>query len=299
MLQQTAKQVKKVLWLILFANLSVALVKVVIGGMIQSASMTADGFHSLTDGVSNVVGLIGIGLASKPVDQDHPYGHKKYEFVTSLFIGGMLLVIAAQITFEAIARILEPVIPQFGMETLVALIATIIVNILVCIYEFRQGKRINSYILISDSLHTKSDIYISLGVLSTLVLLKLGAPPIIDPITSIFVAGFIVKAAIEIIKSTSDILVDKIAVDVDLVKTITKTFEQVIDVHEIRSRGSDGNLYIDMHIVIDSAMSIEAAHELVHAIEGKLKGEIGPHLEVMIHTEPQKELEMSSFSPET
>jgi cation diffusion facilitator family transporter len=299
MLRQTAKQVKKVLWLILFANLSVALVKIIIGSMTQSASMTADGFHSLTDGVSNVVGLIGIGLASKPVDQDHPYGHKKYECITSLFIGGMLLVIAAQIIIEAIARFLEPVVPQFGMETLAALVATIIINIVVCVYEFKQGKRLNSYILISDSLHTKSDIYVSLGVLSTLVLLKLGAPPIIDPITSILVAGFIANAAINIIKSTSDILVDKIAVDEALIRTIAISFEQVIDVHEIRSRGSDGNLFIDMHIVIDAAMSIEAAHELVHAIEEKLKGEIGSHLEVMIHTEPQNDAEMSSFSPGT
>jgi cation diffusion facilitator family transporter len=261
--------------------------------------MTADGFHSLTDGVSNVVGLIGIRLASKPVDQDHPYGHKKYECITSLFIGGMLFVIAAQIMIEAISRFLEPVVPQFGLETLAALVATIIINIVVCVYEFKQGKRLNSYILISDSLHTKSDIYVSLGVLSTLVFLKLGAPPIIDSITSILVAGFIANAAINIIKSTSDILVDKIAVDVDLVKTIAISFEQVIDVHEIRSRGSDGNLFIDMHIVIDAAMSIEAAHELVHAIEEKLKGEIGSHLEVMIHTEPQNNSEMSSFSPGT
>ena len=224
MLQQEAKQVKKVLWSILLANIAVAIVKIVIGNMIQSASMAADGFHSLTDGISNVVGLIGITLASKPVDQDHPYGHKKYECISGLFIGGMLLVIAAQITFEAITRILEPVIPQFGIEALAALIVTIIINIVVCVYEYRQGKRLNSYILISDSLHTKSDIYVSLGVLSTLVLLKLGAPPIIDPITSIIVAGFIVNAAIEIIKSTSDILVDKIAVDVDLVKSINKVF---------------------------------------------------------------------------
>ncbi len=146
----------------------------------------------------------------------------------------------------------------------------------------------NSYILVSDSLHTKSDIYVSLGVLLTLIGIKLGAPSIIDPIMSIVVCGFIVHAAIEIIKPNSEILVDKIAVDIELIKSVTMGFTQVIDVHEIRSRGSENELFIDMHIVIDSEMSFEESHKLVHGIEAKLKAAINPHIQVMIHTEPHK-----------
>lgn len=286
MSQSSTKQVKKVLWLILFANLIVAVTKIIIGSIVQSASMTADGFHSLTDGVSNIVGLIGIGLASKPVDINHPYGHKKYEFLTSLFIGGMLLVIVGKIVMEAIERIVDPIIPQFGAETIAALIATLVVNFVVCVYENRQGKRLNSFILISDSLHTRSDIYVSLGVLLTLIGIQLGAPPIIDPIMSIIVGGFIVRAALDIIKSTSEVLVDKASVDLASIKDVAKSFAQVVDVHEIRSRGSETDLYVDMHIIIDPAMNIEEAHDLVHAIEEKLKSEINPHIQVMIHTEP-------------
>jgi divalent metal cation (Fe/Co/Zn/Cd) transporter len=84
------KKVKQVLWIILFVNFGVALLKIIIGNSIKSASMTADGFHSISDGTSNIVGLIGIGLASKPVDKDHPYGHNKFEVLSGLFIGGML-----------------------------------------------------------------------------------------------------------------------------------------------------------------------------------------------------------------
>jgi len=288
MSQGSTTQVKKVLWLILFANLIVAVTKIIIGSIIQSSSMTADGFHSLTDGVSNIIGLIGIGLASKPVDKNHPYGHKKYEFLTSLFIGGMLLVIVAKIVLEAIERIVDPIIPQFGAETIAALIATLFVNLVVCVYENRQGKRLNSFILISDSLHTKSDIYISLGVLLTLIGIKLGAPPIIDPIMSIIVGGFIVRAAVDIIKSTSEILVDKASVDLASIQAAAKSFAQVVDVHEIRSRGSETDVYVDMHIIIDPTMNIEEAHELVHKIEEKLKAEINPHIQVMVHTEPLK-----------
>ena len=107
MAHQSAQQVKKILWQILLANLFVAIAKVIIGTAIQSASMTADGYHSLTDGASNVVGLIGISLAAKPVDAAHPYGHGKYEFLTSLFIGIMLLIIAGKIGFEAFQRFAE------------------------------------------------------------------------------------------------------------------------------------------------------------------------------------------------
>ena len=133
-MQDSARQVKKVLVLILFANLLVAAAKLIIGGYIQSASMTADGFHSLTDGVSNIVGLIGIGYAAKPIDIDHPYGHKKFESLTGLFIGGILLLIAVQIVTEAIEKIRHPVMPDFGVETVAALIITLLINIVVCKY---------------------------------------------------------------------------------------------------------------------------------------------------------------------
>ncbi len=290
MLQDSGHEVKKILWGILLLNVLVAVTKIIIGGIIQSASITADGFHSLTDGISNVVGLIGIGFATKPIDSDHPYGHKKYEFLTSLCIGAILLIIAAQIGLKGVQRLIEPVIPEFGAGTILILLLTLGVNVLVYRYENKKGKELNSYILISDSLHTKSDIYVSLGVLLTLIGIKLGVPPMIDSITSIVVAGCIVHAACRIIRASSGILLDKAAVDLALIKHIVKSFPQVRDVHKIRSRGSEPDLFVDMHIIIDSAMSTEDAHELVHKIEAKLKAEINSHIQVLIHTEPYKKL---------
>ena len=286
MSNESNNKVKKILFQILFANLFVAAAKIVIGTMIQSASMTADGFHSLTDGVSNVVGLVGISLASQPVDLEHPYGHQKYEFLTSLFIGGMLLVIAARITFEALDRIMNPVTPNFGPEAIAALVITLLINIVVCASEGRQGKRLNSYILISDSMHTKSDIYVTIGVLLTLLGIQLGAPPIIDSLASLIVGGFIVHAGIKIIKSTAGILVDKAAIDHSMVRDVTLSFPQVINVHEIRSRGTANGLFLDMHIIVAPEMTIKEAHELVHSIEEKLQLEINPNIQAIIHTEP-------------
>lgn len=280
------KQIRKVLWIILFANFAVAALKIIIGLVIRSASMTSDGFHSLTDGSSNIVGLIGIRLASKPVDNDHPYGHKKFEILTGLFIAGMLFVIGGKIIIDAIDRFSNPVIPNITIESLIALLATLCVNIFVSVYEFRIGKKLGSAILISDSMHTRSDIYVSIGVLLTLIGIKLGLPPAIDPIASLIVAGFIVFSAYQIFKDNSGVLVDKVVIDTEKIKEIALGFEQVKDTHDIRSRGCQNDLHIDMHIMTQPDMSVEESHRLIHCIEEKLKEKINKNVQVIVHIEP-------------
>jgi len=103
------KKVTKILWIILFANYLVSLIKIVVGNMIHSSSLVADGFHSFADGSSNIAGLIGVKIASKPVDKDHPYGHKKFEMLSSLFISGMLFFISGKIILDAFHRFLNRV----------------------------------------------------------------------------------------------------------------------------------------------------------------------------------------------
>jgi cation diffusion facilitator family transporter len=282
----TMQKIKFVLWIILFANLAVAGVKIFVGHLIQSASLTADGFHSLTDGISNVVGLIGVQYASQPMDSKHPYGHRKYEILTGLFIGFMLLVIASLVLYESVEKFAHPVAPDITVVSLIALLSTLIINIFVCLYEYRQGQKLGSAVLISDSLHTRSDVYVSISVLFTLLGIKFGLPPIIDPIASLVVAAFIIRAAINIIHSTSEVLVDKAVADSDRIRAIALEFPEIRGVHGIRSRGTDQELYIDMHILIDPDMEIAASHQLSHAIEQKICQELQAGAQVMIHIEP-------------
>ncbi len=289
--QNNYKKVSIILWVILFANVGVAVLKIVVGGMIKSASMTADGFHSLSDGSSNVVGLIGIKYACKPVDEDHPYGHKKFETLSGLFIAAMLFFVAAKITIESFLRIFSPVKPEISLESFAVLVGTLIINIIVVRYEYKQGKLLNSEILISDSTHTKSDIYITIGVLVTLISIKLGFPIIIDPIASFVVAGFIFYASYKIFKSTSDVLVDRTVVDSCKIKEIVMSFDQVKDAHGIRSRGREDDVYIDLHILIDPCMTIEEAHDLNHKIEEKIRQGLSINAEAIIHSEPYHENE--------
>ncbi|HHI5804585.1 TPA: cation diffusion facilitator family transporter [Clostridioides difficile] len=280
------KKVKQVLWIILFANFAVALLKIIIGNQIKSYSMTADGFHSLSDGASNIVGLIGIFFASKPKDKNHPYGHKKFEIITSLFISGMLFVIAIKIILSAVLRIANPVVPAITIESLIALIITLFINIFVCMYEYRVGTKLNSYVLISDSLHTRSDIFVSLSVLVTLVGVKLGFPVIIESIVPIIISAFIIYSAYGIFRPSIGILVDRVAVDEDYIKEIVFEFNEVRDVHNIRSRGSKSSIYIDMHVMVDPFISVEQSHDLTHKIEKQIQEEINENAQVIVHIEP-------------
>lgn len=283
---KSMKKVRQILLLILAANLLVAAVKILIGQMIQSTSLTADGFHSFTDGISNVVGLIGIWLAAQPIDENHPYGHRKYEFLTGLFIGFILLLIASFVLYEAGQRFLHPVTPDISNVSLIALLATLVVNLFVCTYEYRQGKKLGSAILIADSMHTRSDVYVSLSVLFTLLAIRFGFPPIIDPLASLLVVGFIIKAAFGIIRSTSEVLVDAAVADTERIREIALSFASVRGVHDIRSRGSEQDLHIDMHILVDPRMGVADSHRLSHAVEDKICEELHPGAKVIIHIEP-------------
>lgn len=280
------KKIKNVLWIILFANVLVALLKIVIGSKIQSSSMTADGFHSLTDGTSNIIGIIGIGLAVKPKDEDHPYGHKKFETLAGLGIAMMLFFVSATIIKEAFTKFFNPTTPNISAESIIVLVVTLIINIFVTNYESKMGKNLSSDILTADAAHTRSDVFVSIGVLGTLIALKLGLPPIIDPIISLVIAGLIIHTGYEIFKDTASILVDKYVLDNNAVLELLKAFPEVKNVHRIRSRGREDDMFVDLHIMIDGGFTVNEAHALSHNIEENIKKTINENAEVIIHIEP-------------
>ena len=169
---------------------------------------------------------------------------------------------------------------------MVAWLLTLIINIFVTTYENKKGKELNSDILIADASHTRSDIFVSIGVLGTLLALKFGFPPIIDPIVSLIVAALIIHAGYEIFRDTSSILVDKFVVDNDKISQIIKDFPEVKNIHRIRSRGREDDMFLDLHVMVDENTTVKEAHLLVHKIERKIKEEINENAEVIIHIEP-------------
>jgi cation diffusion facilitator family transporter len=282
--------IQKVLWLVLVLNWAVAAAKIIYGYMTGSTSMTADGFHSLADGTSNIIGLIGIHFCSQPTDEDHPYGHKKYETLFALGIAAMLLIVAFNLGKAGIGRIINPIVPQVDILSFAVMIITVMVNITVMIYEFRRGKQMQSDILIVDSLHTRADIITSLSVIVALVCVKLGFP-IMDPVITLIISGFIAYSAFIIIRQESGILCDAVAItDTKKIEAIVMKIKGVKSCHKIRTRGRPDDVYLDLHIQIFWDMTMLDSHLLSHTIQEEIMNAFPQIVDVLVHMEPDSVL---------
>ena len=281
-------QIKRILIAILGLNWAVALAKIVYGLYTHCNSMTADGFHSLSDGTSNIIGLIGIHIASKPRDINHPYGHKKYETFFTLGIAGLLLTVSMSLIGKGISRFFDPVTPKIDIISFLVMLFTLAVNLAVMNYEYNKGKLLQSDILISDSLHTKADIFISLSVIITLIAIKLGYPIILDPIVTVVIALFIVFAAFKIIRKSAQVLCDTVVADTQKISDVVLGIKGVRACHKIRTRGRPDDINLDLHVQVNPDMHIDKAHELSSTIEETIKREIPQITDVVVHMEPKE-----------
>jgi cation diffusion facilitator family transporter len=287
------RQIRHILFYILILNWGVASAKLFYGWLIHSASMTADGFHSFSDGSSNIIGLFGIWVASRPVDETHPYGHKKYETLTSVGISVLLFLVCFNVVREGVLRFLHPVIPEVNVKSFLVMGVTLAVNIGVMIYENRKGIVLKSDILISDALHTRSDIMTSSSVILTLIGIKFGYP-ILDPIASLIIAVFIGYAAVDILKKSSWVLSDGVAIQIEQIEKVVLAIKGVKKCHRIRSRGRTDDIHIDLHVLVDPEMHIHQAHHLSYAIENKIKRDFRGVTDVVVHMEPMEEGEVKN-----
>ena len=282
------QQIRRVLIYTLILNWGVAVAKLIYGWLIRSASMKADGFHSLSDGSSNLIGLIGIWVASRPIDRTHPYGHKKFETLASVAISGLLFLASLNVIREGIDRFLHPVVPRVALPAFFVMMATMAVNFFVMVYEHRKGKELKSDILISDSLHTRADLLTSTSVLITLLAIQWGYP-IVDPIASLIIALFIGYAAVEILRESTRVLSDGAALPIGEIEEVVRSIKGVRECHQIRSRGRGDDIHIDLHILVDREMDVHRAHHLSNAIENKIKRDFKGVTDVVVHIEPMEE----------
>lgn len=280
-----ALQVSKVLWVTLLLNWIVAVLKLVLGLTTNCMVVVADGLHSFSDGTSNLVGLAGIYVAGRPADRTHPYGHHKYETLAATAIGFLLLVVALRIFKEAIFGFMRPHRPDVNELTFAVMGVTLVVNLAVVRYERAMARRLNSELLKADSWHTLTDVFVTLTVLAALIGIKLDFP-LLDPIFSMVIGGVIVATALSILKRSTDVLSDHAVLDVALIEAIARRHPQVRDCHEVRSRGREDQVYVDLHVLVDADMSVEEAHRVANLIERDIRSQIPAVVDVVVHIEP-------------
>lgn len=280
-------KIRQILILILALNWIVAFSKIVYGLITKCASMSADGIHSFGDGASNVIGLVGIWAASKPKDENHPYGHKKFETFATIGIAIMLFLAAIEILREAVSRIFHPVNPDVTTFSFALMFFTIIINIAVVGYERRKGRELSSDILMCDALHTKSDIFASLVVIGTLISIRVGFA-FLDTVVASLLAIFIARSGFQILKSSSNVLCDGNVLARSRITAVVNGVPGVSSIHNVRTRGRDDDIHVDLHVMTDASMPVEDAHNLAHKIDSTLKAKIAGITEVSVHMEPNR-----------
>lgn len=286
-MQDRNLKVRRTLAAILAANWAVALIKIGFGVYARSASVTADGFHSLVDGASNILGLVAMSVAAQPADQDHPYGHGKYEALASLAIGAMMGVGMVELGRMAFGALVHDRHPEVSPELVGAMIATLAVNLVVTRVEKRIGERLKSPLLVADAQHTLSDVYVTLAVLGSLYLVHLRIPRA-DGAVALLVLGVVLTVAYGIIRQAIGILSDTARLDPDRVRATTLAVAGVLACRDVRSRGMEESVYVDLKIEVDPSLPTAAAHRLAHAVEERLTAEYQQVVDVVVHVEPSK-----------
>jgi len=281
--------VRRVLVGLLGANLAVVAAKLYIGIVSGSLAVLGDALHSSVDSLYNVLGLIVIRVAARAPDEDHPYGHGKFET-----LGALAIVVFLSITcFELVRNAVQTLLSGSHAVTvtdlgLVVLLATLAVNVLVAWYENRRGHELSSELLIADAAHTRTDVFITIGVLIG-VLFARGGAAWVDPVVAIAVAALIVRVAYQILGRTVPVLVDERAIPERAIRHTAQGVDGVKSAYDIRSRGGRGGgagvRYAEVTIAVDRDANVAAAHAIADKVEARLKQELELNT-VTVHVEP-------------
>ena len=278
--------VERVLVRVMFLNLVVALAKIVFGYATGAISVLSDGFHSLTDGASNVVGLVGVRAAKRPPDADHPYGHRKYETVAAAAVTVFLLLVMIEVLRNAVNHLTgRAARPDISVAAFVVMALTVGVNLFVISYESREAERLASEVLLADAMQTRGDVWTSLTVIAALVGAWAGMP-MLDPLAALVVAVFIGYSGYQIARATTSILSDRVVIaDADLERVVLSV-PGVVGCHQIRTRGSADHVFLDLHVWLPADMRLTEAHQLSHVVKDRLMARYPQIADAIIHIEP-------------
>jgi cation diffusion facilitator family transporter len=279
------RQVRRVLIITLLANIAVVIAKVVGGLAANSLSVLADAAHSSVDAWNNIMALALARVAAKDPDEDHPYGHAKFETLGALAIVAFLSITVYEVLGTALGRLAgEGPFPRATPLAAAVMLVSAVVSYLVARYEESCGRRYHSEILLADAAHTKSDVFASMAVLVGIGLVALGYPRA-DALFTLLVAVFIARAAWRILKHTIPILVDQRAVAEATIRDITIATSGVLDCFAVRSRGRVGEVFVELTITVPPSLNVQEAHRIADAVEQRVAEAVGAR-EVVVHVEP-------------
>ena len=290
------KSIYRVTWIGSLVNFLLMAFKFVAGIVGHSSALVADAVHSLSDFATDIVVIVFVRISGKPEDEDHRYGHGKYETLATAIIGLALFAVGIGLLVGGATKVADvingAILPAPSMVALIAAAVSIVSKEILYRYTVRVGKNLNSQAVVANAWHHRSDAFSSIGTLVGVGgAIFLGEKwRILDPIAAIVVSTFIIKVAFDLIKPCIDELLERSlpAETEKQILDIITSFPEVSSPHHLRTRRIGNHIAIEVHIRMDGQISLEDAHTVATEVERCLKEEFGPDTHIGIHMEPVK-----------
>ncbi|CAN5329086.1 cation diffusion facilitator family transporter [soil metagenome] len=275
-------QVRRVLVCEGAANVLALGAKLAVGLTTQSTAILSDALHSLTDLANNALAWGASRISSEPPDENHPYGHRKFESLAVFVLATLLGVLALEIAIRAIDRFGQPVAPsRWG---LLVMIGVLVLNVVVTSWQHFWALRLNSDLLRADARHTLADVLVTTAVIVGWQLAARGYPAI-DMAFALLVAGIVLYLAWGLFRRAMPTLVDEVGIDSQRLRRTVQRVPGVHQVRRLRSRTVGSEIIADVVVTVDGRITTEKAHEIADAIEDRLADEWGV-TDVTVHVEP-------------
>lgn len=280
----------------IIVNISLSFLKLLAGFIAHSGAMISDAIHSASDVISTVIVIIGVRMSNKKSDHDHQYGHERLECVSSIILSGLLIVTGVGIGVSGVKNILAGTSGEAlsipGTLALIAAIISLAVKEWMFWYTRAAAQKINSGALMADAWHHRSDALSSIGAFVGILGARLGYP-ILDPVASVVICLFIIKAAVDIFKDAIDKMVDHSCDDetVDQMNKVIMDIPGVVRIDLIRTRLFGSKIYVDIEIAVDGTLSLEKAHGIAEAVHLSIETSFPGVKHCMVHVNPSCEAE--------
>ena len=290
------KSIYSVTWIGSIVNFLLLTFKFIAGILGHSSALVADAVHSLSDFVTDIIVIVFVKISGKPEDDDHRYGHGKYETLATALIGVALFAVGIGLLVGGATKVAGvingAVLPAPSIIALIAAAVSIVSKEILYRYTVRVGKNLNSQAVVANAWHHRSDAFSSIGTLIGIGgAIFLGEKwRILDPIAAIVVSAFIIKVAVDLVKPAINELLERSlpAETEKRILDIIAAFPEVSSPHHLRTRRIGNHIAIEVHLRMDGQTTLENAHTVATNVERRLKAEFGPDTHIGIHMEPVK-----------
>lgn len=281
----------KIAFLSVISNSLVVMLKIAVGMVTGSVAILSEAIHSFLDLIAAFIAFISVRISKKPADTGHPYGHGKVENLSGTIETMLIFVAGIWMIYECVQKLINPEPVHLPVLGIVVMLAGALINLIVSKLVKREAVKVNSVAMKSNALHLLTDVYTSLGVAASLLVVTLTKWYILDPIIGMVLAVYIIYEAFKLMKEAFPPLIDT-RLSEEEEKTILEIIEtfhhEFIEIHDFRTRRSGPQEYIDFHMVVASHVTIKDVHDLCDRIERDITDEF-KQAQVMIHPEPESE----------